>query len=711
MSDENVVSITAADKSARKTKPAPPTPERPVYPSPDAPLDVARELYKKFRTPAGRTLVNHRGEWMLWDGQQWNDWDNAHLRSTVYKKLGEVDYDKPIRKGGEIVDHERTRWNPNRNKIANVLEALAAVAHLGADVDTPAWIAAHDSIDSRADEMIACTNGLLSLATRELHPHTPAFYNHVSVPFAYQPDAPKPEVWLKFLASVWPDDPASIALLQEWTGYIVTGRTDMQKILLLIGPTRSGKGTFARMLRNLIGPGHVTGPTLASLGTNFGLAPLMGKPLAVIADARMGGRDVHTIVERLLSISGEDVLTVDRKFRDPWSGRLPARLMILSNEIPRFSDASGAIANRLLVLQMRRSFLGKEDRTLDARIADELPGILNWALEGLDRLASKGRFTVPSTSNEATTMLMDLASPVSAFVRECCTRGVGDSVERDRLYNAWKTWCFDNGHESGSKATFGRNLAAVVPDLGTVKPRTPDGRRLRAYTSIGLLHVPPVPTHKHAGQTEIGGTPEPGPEQNPTPAEQPPQSGGTGTPMPQNDIESQVTAGGTGGTRNSALKVQRKNKRIRVSTTQWFANHIRSLQDTGHQIAESFAVYDAGQAAGYARNNLYQAASAHPDVKVISREGGSATWWIDPTQPPPAYRSAAEWLDHHIDASNTTELIPAEVRAAAQADGFTWEAVRHAQARNPRINSIPAHGNAKNDRIWQIITPDEETSA
>ena len=108
------------------------------------------------------------------------------------------------------------------------------------------------------------------------------------------------------LGFVWPDDPDSILLLQEYIGYVLSGRTDMQKMLLLIGPTRSGKGTIARILAELVGRKHAAGPTLASLGTNFGMSPLLGKPLAIISDARLGNTPTHTVVERLLSITGED---------------------------------------------------------------------------------------------------------------------------------------------------------------------------------------------------------------------------------------------------------------------------------------------------------------------------------------------------------------------------------------------------------------------
>jgi putative DNA primase/helicase len=87
-------------------------------------------------------------------------------------------------------------------------------------------------------------------------------------------------------------------------------------------PRRSGKGTIARVLTALLGRDSVVSPTLASLQTPFGLAPLIGKPLAIISDARLGSRsDQAAITERLLSISGEDGLTIDRKFMPSWTGR------------------------------------------------------------------------------------------------------------------------------------------------------------------------------------------------------------------------------------------------------------------------------------------------------------------------------------------------------------------------------------------------------
>ncbi|MFZ1212251.1 MAG: hypothetical protein WAO13_02510, partial [Pseudolabrys sp.] len=51
--------------------------------------------------------------------------------------------------------------------------------------------------------------------------------------------------WLAFLSELWPQEPEAINVLGEWFGYVVSGRLDLHKILLMIGPTRGGKGLIA----------------------------------------------------------------------------------------------------------------------------------------------------------------------------------------------------------------------------------------------------------------------------------------------------------------------------------------------------------------------------------------------------------------------------------------------------------------------------------
>ena len=111
------------------------------------------------------------------------------------------------------------------------------------------------------------------------------------------------------------------------------------------------------------------------------------------------------VVEELLSISGEDAKTISRKYLPDWTGMLKTRFLLLTNELPSIEDESGALASRFIVLALKNSFYGREDPRLFDRLEPELSGILTWALDGWDRLDSRGYFRlwprlVSSTSSK-----------------------------------------------------------------------------------------------------------------------------------------------------------------------------------------------------------------------------------------------------------------------------------------------------------------------
>ncbi|MFI0905735.1 phage/plasmid primase, P4 family [Streptomyces sioyaensis] len=455
-------------------------------PAPSHPMAVARRLLPDWQTEDGQLVRRRwRGSWMRWTGTCWRELDEHQVRAYMYERLEHATFATPGKDG----QPELRDWAPTKQKIGNLLDALGAITLLPTEVDAPVWLG-QDGTAQEASPVVACQNGLLRIRDRELLPHGPGFFNLVSVPFDYDPQATAP-TWHGFLGQLWPNDPDAIEALQEWFGYVLSGRTDQQKILLMVGPSRSGKGTIARVLKQLVGKENLAGPTLAGLGTNFGLSTLIGKPLAVIADARLSGNDNSQVVERLLTISGEDTIDIDRKYREVWTGKLPTRLVILSNELPHFGDSSGVIAKRFVLLNMTVSWLGKEDPTLFGRLVAEMPGILNWALEGLARLETKGRITEPACSREAVATMQDTASPTSAFIRERCATGPAYSVPVDALWAVWREWAEDNNVRPGTKQVFGRNLLSVVPQLNRTRPRDAYGQQVATYNGITLTQSDP----------------------------------------------------------------------------------------------------------------------------------------------------------------------------------------------------------------------------
>jgi putative DNA primase/helicase len=451
--------------------------------SPQDPIAVAQQFVDEVMThSADHALIVRwwRGDHYTWVGNCWLEQSTPKLRAALYRALQNAWYPVEVQ-GVQIL----APWQPTRRKIGDLLEALQALVHLDERVDPPQWIVGGDR-----GAVISVGNGNMSVAGRTITEHTPRLFNLSCLPFDYEPDAPAPQVWLGFLKELFGDDLDSIMLLQEWFGYVLSGATSRHKIMLLVGPPRAGKGTIARTLTALVGRDGVAAPTLAALGTNFGLSPLIGKTLAVVGDVRLGP-DALTVTERLLSISGEDTLTIDRKYRDPWTGRLGVRFMLLSNELPKLGDASGAIASRFVVLQLAQSWLGKEDLDLEDKLSREMTGILNWALDGLDRLHAQGRFTTPQSSTDAITALEDLSSPIRHFIRERCDVGPGHQVTIDQLHAAWTAWCQHQGNTRvTSKQVFGRDLRAALPGVQMTQPREGD-HRVRCYVGIQIREVIP----------------------------------------------------------------------------------------------------------------------------------------------------------------------------------------------------------------------------
>ncbi|MEV2236682.1 phage/plasmid primase, P4 family [Micromonospora sp. NPDC049891] len=429
-----------------------------LLPSPADPMAVARALTEHLpHTDDTPHLAWWRGDFYRWCDSRWDIQRDATIDQWLYLQTENAVYDN----GDDV-----KRWAPTTGKIANLRDAI------GSAVLARPW----EEDDERC---VAVTNGVVAPSTRRLEPHSPRRFNLTSLPFAYDPRATCPR-WLAFLAQVLPDDGEARQFLQEWTGYLISGRTDLQKMAHLYGARRSGKGTIARITEALLGPDAVAAPSLSSLAGTFGEQPLIGKSLAVLSDVNWNFREVGEAVEVLKKISGEDSRDVNRKNRETWHGKLGVRFMIIGNDEPKFNDASGALAGRMIHIRFRTSFYGKEDPNLTRNLMEELPGILNWALDGLDRLTRRGRLLQPASSIAADREIRRNTSPVDGFIDD---RAVLDPQAKpillDDLYAAFREWCAEEeGRDRvGHKSVFARDLRSSGNGTIDVRREKVNGER------------------------------------------------------------------------------------------------------------------------------------------------------------------------------------------------------------------------------------------
>src|SRR5215217_1330851 len=108
----------------------------------------------------------------------------------------------------------------------------------------------------------------------------------------------------------------------------------------------------------------------------------------------------------------------------PFAFRNHAKLIFSANAVPGSNDRTYAFYRRWLIIPFEKTFNGeagnpKPDLALRDTLKAELPGILNYALEGACRLYAKGDFTETEHTRKAKADYQRSNDSVEAFVEEC----------------------------------------------------------------------------------------------------------------------------------------------------------------------------------------------------------------------------------------------------------------------------------------------------
>jgi len=424
----------------------------------DEPLASAYTFLKKVYTFNGiPTLVFYAGDYWLWAGNSYRQIERGEVEKKLLlfleqSKIGIWQQNDESEKIYEPFPVKLSTFNP----IAKLLEKRIFQSAKGA---VPCWIGGglYEMPSSVSDPslLIFGKSKILNLDNMETLLPSPCWFNIAALDYDYDPDAECPQ-WKAFLYDILEDDIESKQTLMEWMGLCLTPITKFQKALFLIGPRRSGKGTIVRILEQIVGPHNAISPRTLTFGQNFGLESFIGKTVATVKDARFGG-NTSPITELILNITGEDAVTIDRKFRPALTIQLRTKLTFLSNEVPSILDQSGALPSRFIYLKLTKSFLGTEDLELTDKLSSELPGICRLAIRHLKNLLKRGYFIQPESGKGLSLRMASLSSPVSEFMRE-----LRPSMTTEQIWEHWKGFCVREGRLSlGTKNALFNNLESA----------------------------------------------------------------------------------------------------------------------------------------------------------------------------------------------------------------------------------------------------------
>ena len=313
-----------------------------------------------------------------------------------------------------------------------------------------------DSVWDADPDYLVCGNGTLHIPTRTLTDHDPALYATSGVGFHYDPNATAPH-WSYFLDSILSEPTREF--LQEFAGYALTTDTSHETAVWLYGPPGGGKSTFLSGLQTML-ESRAGLLSLADIErSRFALANLPGKTLVVATEqpeTYIASTDVLDAI-----ISGE-LVTFERKFKDPVTIAPRCKIAWAMNDLPRINNPNNGIFRRVKVVEFPAIPTDDQMPELKEELKKEGAGILNWALEGLDRLRRRGRFAIPAEVIGATENFKQTNDIPAAFVTDCCLTGYDSdgnpfTVQSAHLYNRYRQWCIDNGHKPQSSTSLAQD--------------------------------------------------------------------------------------------------------------------------------------------------------------------------------------------------------------------------------------------------------------
>ena len=313
-------------------------------------------------------------------------------------------------------------------------------------------------------EFIACRNGMLRLSDRTLVPFAPSFRRRNKLAVDFVPGATCP-LFLDTLM-VPALDPEEMDLIQRWCGLGLVGVNLAQRLVILTGTAGGGKGTFIRVLQGIIGAENVATLRPNLLGERFELGRFLGKSLLYGADVPENFLNCKG-ASVLKALTGGDPVTLEFKGSNERPSivcRFNAIVTCNSRLTVHLEGDAGAWRRRLAIIEYRKAKPAKAIADLSEQIlAKEGPGVLNWMLEGLEKLRADGwELRLTERQQKVVDDLLLESEADVVFARECLRKDEAGSLTVAKCYEAYATFCNDRSWVAMPKKKFSTVIGDTV---------------------------------------------------------------------------------------------------------------------------------------------------------------------------------------------------------------------------------------------------------
>jgi putative DNA primase/helicase len=383
--------------------------------------------------------------WLIWDGKRWKLDTKKEIERITAKVL------RSLYKSEDETETKWARMCERRNIRMNSIKDLM-----------PLVPGERDDFD-RHKYLFNVENGIVDLKTGKLLPHDREKKLTKITNVEFDENAKSP-TWLVFLEQIFKGDKELVDYMQRLVGYSLTGDISEQSMYFLVGGGSNGKSTFVNTIKKVMGDYGLqtksdTFIKKKDTGANNDIARLVNSRFVSAVESEEGEKLQESLVKTITG--GEPILA--RFLRQEYFEFLPEfKVFFTTNHKPIIGGVDDGIWRRVKIIPFTLSLKPHErDKKLEEKLSLEMPGILNWAIEGCLKWQQDGlhepKVVVDATGNYKEEM--DILAP---FLNEICyidePKNEAVKIEAKELYNVYDNWCFKSGERTLGNRSFYRML-------------------------------------------------------------------------------------------------------------------------------------------------------------------------------------------------------------------------------------------------------------
>ena len=415
-----------------------------------------------------------QSKWYVWDRSRWarDDTGEVHRYAkdtvrTIYAEAAEAD-DADTRK--KLSSHAmKSEAEPKIAAMISLARSEPGIPVLPKQLDADPWL-------------LNVQNGTINLHTGELREHRPEDLITKLAPVTYDLKAACPR-WLAFLDRIMDANTSLIDYIQKALGYALTGDVSEQALFFQHGTGANGKTTLMETVLALLGDyGKQAAPGLLTVKRGethpTEIADLAGARFVASVEVDEGRRLAEALTKWL---TGGDRVKARHMRQDFFEFSPTHKLWLSANHRPTIIGSDHAVWRRIRLIPFNVVIPESEqDRDLPAKLKAELPGILNWALEGC-LLWQQDGLNPPQEVQVATDDYRTEQDIIAPFLEDRCILGENKEATATALYDAYRRWCGDNGEKPMPQRRFGNRLS----DHGLTSERRTGGKRW--WLGVGIV--------------------------------------------------------------------------------------------------------------------------------------------------------------------------------------------------------------------------------